>query len=142
VKSDGTVDVSAPGHRVRFVFTSARGEGPQPPRPPGTLPNRGYCGKQTVQLRSDGLSADPDLPTTQCSTERADPLPVPRCSMKEVWQVAIHRGAAADRLATIDYFRANAGPAWRFQIPGGVSFVLYGDCERELLGTEAIGTVL
>jgi hypothetical protein len=142
VKSDGTVDVSAPGSRIRYVFSSPRGEGPQPVRPPGTLPNRAYCGRQNIHVKKDGMVADPDQSTAPCPAERGDGLPAPRCSPKEVWQVAIRRGAPADRLASIDYFRASAGPAWRFEIPGTPhSFTLYGDCVRELYGFEATGSV-
>jgi hypothetical protein len=140
-RSDGTVDVSVAGRRVRYVFTSPRGEGPQPPRPPGTLPMRSYCGKQNVHVRTEGMVADPDQPTAACLSF-GDPLPLPRCGPREVWQTAIHRGVPADQLANLQYFRATAGPAWRFEIPGTPHhFVLYGDCERELVGAEAAGSV-
>src|SRR5262249_30042258 len=46
VRSDGMVDVSVHGHEISYVFSSARGQGPQPPRPPGTLPKHAFCGRQ------------------------------------------------------------------------------------------------
>jgi hypothetical protein len=142
VASDGTVDVGEAGHRVRYVFGSARGEGPQPPRPPGTLPRRDFCGKQNVHITADGMSADPDQPSYPCASQRAEPLPDPRCSTKDLWQQAIKRGAPADRRASIEYYRAAAGPAWRFDIPGSWHpLVLYGDCERELTGADTFGSV-
>jgi len=140
VRSDGMVDMTAPGHRIRYAFSSARGEGPQPPRAPGTLPIRSFCGRQNVHVRDEGMQADPDQPAASCTGQR-EPLPNPRCGTKEVWQAAIHRGAPADRVATLEYFRAAAGPAWRFDIPGGTHFTLYGDCERELTGSDAVGSV-
>jgi hypothetical protein len=84
--------------------------------------------------------ADPDQPGAPCNVQH-DPLPTPRCGPKEVWQAAIHRGVPADRLANIEYYRASAGPAWRFDVPGGAHFALYGDCDRELAGTEAVGSI-
>jgi hypothetical protein len=140
-KSDGTVDVSRPGATVRYTFSSNRGEGPQPPRPPGTMPKRNSCGRQSVLVKADGMVADKDQPDHPC-LDRGDALPSPRCGPKEVWKHAITKGAPADKLATIDYLRATAGPAWKFQIPGTPhEFVLYGDCERELMGAEAYGTL-
>src|SRR6185436_523095 len=50
VRSDGTVDVTDLGHFVIYSFSSSRGEGPQPVRPPGTLPKRAHCGKQIVRI--------------------------------------------------------------------------------------------
>lgn len=142
VASDGTVDVSEAGHRIRYVFSSNRGEGPQPPRPPGTLPRRDTCGKQNVHVTADGMSADPDQPAYPCSSIRADPLPDPRCTVKDLWAEAIKRGAPAERRASIEYYRAAAGPAWRFDIPGSWhTMVLYGDCERELTGADTYGSV-
>ena len=61
VRSDGTVDLSEGPGRVRYLFQSAPGQGPQPPRATGTLARRLYCGKQNVHLRKEGLVADPDI---------------------------------------------------------------------------------
>jgi hypothetical protein len=142
VQSSGTVDVSEGPGRVRYTFQSPPGEGPQPPREPGTLPRRPYCGKQTVHLRKEGLVADPDIAAYPCSPVHADPLPEPRCSLRDVWVRALGHGAQPGRLARIEYYRAQAGPAWRFEIPGTpYRFSLYGDCGRELDASEAIGAV-
>jgi hypothetical protein len=136
-RSDGTIDVGKPGSAVRYTFASNRGEGPQPPRPPGTMPKRVFCGRQTVHVKSDGMVADPDKADAPC-IERSDPLPTPRCGPKDVWAQALKKGAPATSLATVEYVRVQAGPAWRFEIPGTPhAFVLYGDCDRELLGAEA-----
>ena len=138
VASDGTVDVGVPGRTIRYSFSSARGEGPQPPHPPGTLPKRIFCGKQTVQVMSDGIAADPDQAGLSCPPN-AEPLPSPRCGPKQVWQAALRHGVAADQPANIDYFRSVSGPAWRFEQPlVHKTVVLYGDCERELTGGEAL----
>jgi hypothetical protein len=141
VQSDGTVDTAVGGHRVRYAFASARGEGPQPPRPPGTLPKRAFCGRQNVHVKTEGMVADPDQVTAVCLPQNSEPLPTPRCGPKQLWQVALRRGAPPDRQANIEYFRAGAGPAWRFSIPGTPqTFVLYGDCVRELTGADAFGS--
>ena len=142
VRSDGTVNLKEPGSRVRYAFGSARGEGPQPPRPPGTLPRRDSCGHQNVHLRDDGLVADPDQPFYPCVQQRGEALPGPHCGPREVWQAALRKGIPGTHRAVIEYFRSDAGPAWRFTVPGiRQSFTLYGDCERELSGGEAVGSV-
>ncbi len=138
VTSDGTVDVSVQSRMIGYVFASARGEGPQPPHPPGTLPKRSLCGKQNVRVNGTGIFADPDQPGLPC-TQTIEALPNPRCGPKELWQAAIKRGWPADQLATVAYFRSVTGPAWRFELPAlHRSLVLYGDCERELTGNEAV----
>jgi hypothetical protein len=141
VKPDGTVDMTQPGSSLRFTFQSERGEGPQPPRPKGTLPGRGYCGMQIVHVKSTGMVADPDKPTYPCHAKRRA-LPDPRCGPKDVWDAAKKRGVPTDRAARIEYYRAQAGPAWRFELPGSRHrFSLYGDCVRDLNAAESIGSV-
>ena len=139
VKSDGTVDVSAPGGRIRYLFQSPAGEGPEPARETGTLARHTYCGRQNVELRKDGITADADDGGAMCAVRPSDPLPEPRCSMADVWAYAITRGVPKERFAHIEYYRASAGPAWRFESahPRG-RFVLYGDCKRELEGADAV----
>jgi hypothetical protein len=142
VNSDGTVDLSEGPGRVRYAFQSAPGEGPQPPRPPGTLARRLYCGKQNVHLVTEGLVADPDDADYPCPPRHADALPEPRCGPRDVWKYAIGKGAPSKRLARVEYYRAKVGPAWRFELPGTPHrFSLYGDCERKLTPAEAVGSV-
>jgi hypothetical protein len=138
VASDGTVDVSATGRGINMTFASARGQGPQPPRPPGTLPRHEFCGRQHVRVNGTGLFAEPDMPGAPC-IPTMEPLPGARCGPKQVWQAAIKHGMPADQLANITYFRSIAGPSWRFEMPSQHrTLVLYGDCERELTGSDAV----
>jgi hypothetical protein len=142
VRSDGTVDLSEGPGQVRYAFQSAQGEGPRPLNEPGTLPHREYCGRQNVQLRHEGLVADPDLPEFPCPPAVTDALPEPHCDLRAIWNHAVSRGAPREQLAKIEYYRAQAGPAWRFELPGTPHrFSLYGDCGRELNETEAAGFV-
>lgn len=137
VKSDGTVDLGEGPGGVRYTFQSPPGQGPQPPHDPDTLPRRRYCGRQVVELRHEGLAADSDVASYPCRNSAPDALPDPRCDMRRVWQHALAEGAPKDRLAHIEYYRARAGPAWRFDLPGTkFHFVLYGDCGRELHGLD------
>jgi hypothetical protein len=141
VRSDGTIDVSEGPGRVRYTFQSEAGQGAQPPREPGTLPKRITCGKQNVVLRKEGLVAELDQADYPCSGA-VDPLPEPQCGPREIWKLARRRRAPADRVAHIEYFRAKAGPAWRFEIAATPHhFVVYGDCKRELTGSDAHGNV-
>lgn len=142
VNSEGLVDSSAEGTEVRYVFQSRPGEGPQPPRDPEGRPSRPYCGKQVVRVKPEGLQEDEDETKYMCASKGFEPLPDPRCGPKEVWAHAIAKEIPTDKLAQIEYYRAQAGPAWRFRIPGTRHrFSLYGDCERELKGTEEVGSV-
>jgi hypothetical protein len=138
VSSDGTVDLERAQSSVRYELDSAAGEGPQAPRAPGTLPRGTHCGRQTVHVRRKGIQAAPDQPRSPCAASHGEPLPEPRCSLRQIWQVAIERGAPPDGRASIDYFRAHGGPAWRFSMQGSrVRFTLFGDCETELTGKAA-----
>jgi hypothetical protein len=141
VRSDGTVDVSEGPGRARFVFQSPPGRGPQPDV--GKPAVRGvFCGRQEVHLRREGLVAVPDQANLPCPTPQPEPLPDPQCTLAKIWQRALGKGVPSDRLARIEYFRASAGPAWRFEArESGKRFVLYGDCQRELKGAAAVGHV-
>lgn len=138
VGSDGTVDLDLPNAGIRYEFDSAMGEGPEPPRPPGTVRHGRYCGRQSVQVDREGIAADPDQPRTNCRSSAGEPLPEPRCTPQQIWARALEKGAPAKGRATIEYFRAQEGPAWRFSMADSrVNFTLFGDCERELKGKAA-----
>ena len=107
-----------------------------PPREPGTLARRNYCGRQNVDVRVDGLAADVDAADAACALHPPDPLPDPRCSLADVWARALARGVTKDRLAHIEYYRASGGPAFRFEAPHA-RFTLSEDCKREFEGREA-----
>jgi hypothetical protein len=143
VKSDGTIDFSDGNGHIRYVFQSPAGHGPQPLREPASLPRRHYCGRQTVHVKKVGLVADPDRADYPCMSRPVEALPDPRCTLRDVWRVATEkRGVPENPAAKIEYYRAKAGPAWRFELPGSLHrFSLYGDCERLLEGPEAIGAV-
>lgn len=142
VQSDGKLDLSEGPGRVRYVFQSPAGHGPQPPREVGTLPKRITCGKQNVLLRKEGLVAEPDLADYPCPPGGVEPLPEPQCTLEELWRLARKRRIPKDRLAHIEYYRAKAGPAWRFEINGTAHrFTVYGDCKRELSAVDASGSV-
>lgn len=141
VQSDGTIDVSEGPGRVRYTFQSEAGQGAQPPREPGTLPKRITCGKQSVILRKEGLVAEADQADYPCAGA-IEPLPEPQCTLRDIWKLARKRHVPRDRTAHIEYYRAKAGPAWRFEGVGSVQhFSVYGDCKRELTGLEAHGSV-
>lgn len=138
VSADGTVDMKRAGASIRYEFDSAQGEGPEAPRPAGTVRAMHYCGKQTVHVKSEGIYAEPDQPRAPCRANAGAPLPEPRCSLDRIWTLARERGAPSAGHATVEYFRANDGPAWRFSLPEAkLTFTVFGDCERELRGKGA-----
>jgi len=142
VRSDGTIDLTEGPGRARYVFQSPPGRGPQPADAGPPAFRHVYCGRQEVQLRHEGLVAAADQAALACPPDSLEPLPDPQCSLAKIWQHALKKGIRGDRLAHIEYYRANEGPAWRFDLrEGGKRFVLYGDCRRELRGTSASGHV-
>ena len=142
VQGDGSIDVSEGPGRVRYAFQSEAGQGAQPAREPGTLPRRITCGKQNVVLRKEGLVAEADQADYPCAAAAIEPLPEPQCTLHEIWKQARKRRVPRDRVAHVEYYRAKVGPAWRFEISGtSHHFTLYGDCKRELTGSEAHGSV-
>lgn len=141
VHSNGTIDMSAAAW-IRYAFQSAPGQGPQPPRVPGVVPRRNLCGRQDVFVRNNGMAAMEDQLSVVCPPVAIDPLPEPRCTLKQVWDYAAAKGAPRSALARIEYYRATAGPAWRFELSdGSFRFSIYGDCRRELSSREAVGKV-
>jgi hypothetical protein len=138
VDSTGNVNVVTGGH-VRYSFQSAAGQGPQPVREPGTLARRPYCGRQSVSVAKEGIAAEVDGADASCSPHASDPLPEPHCTLADIWAFAIVRGTPKTRVAHVEYYRASAGPAWRFDAGGGHNrFSLYGDCKRDLDPREAV----
>jgi hypothetical protein len=138
VSSDGTINARRAGSLVRYSFQSPPGEGPQPPREPETLPRFRYCGRQKVLIVDKGLEAQPDKTDQPCASPPLEALPDPACSLRDVWARALKKGAPKKKRARIDYYRSEAGPAWRFRIPGTRHrMALSGDCKRELQGNES-----
>jgi hypothetical protein len=141
VRSNGTLALqssAAPGF-ARFVLGSRRGEGPQPPVPPGEQRKKDYCGRQEVLIDQSGIRAEPDQANHSCRGF-SEWLPDPMCGPVQVWQYALTQKAPPEALADLEYYQASAGPAWRFSIPNSpVHFVLYGDCKRELDDDDAAG---
>lgn len=142
VLPSGVVDVSDKASRIRYSFQSEPGRGAQPPREPGTLPSRTFCGRQSVVVKHDGIGAEPDAVSFPCTGTQHDALPEPTCRLSELWQHAKTKGAPPRRQARIEYYRSQKGPAYRFSIPGTKHrWVVAGDCKRELTGKQALGSV-
>jgi len=142
VATDGTVDFKDAAATVRYSFQSEPGHGPQPPRDPGKIPPRSYCGKQNVHIRRHGLVADPDVPAFPCPAKPRDSLPDPQCSTKQIWDFALSKKVPAKKGARIEYYAARSGPAYRFTVPGAHHrLTLAADCKTELKNPDALGGV-
>lgn len=138
VASDGTVDLGQAHSGIRYDFDSALGEGPEPPRPAGTVRHARFCGRQIVHVKGDGIAAEGDQPRATCRPGLGEPLPEPRCSLQRLWSLARERDPGAAGRAVIEYYRAEEGPAWRFSLPEKqLHFTVLGDCERVLNDKEA-----
>lgn len=142
VASDGTVDFKKGAGSVRYSFQSEPGHGPQPPRDPGKVPRRSYCGKQSVHIQRHGLVADPDVPAFPCSAKARDSLPNPECTTKQIWDYALAHDVPKNKPARIEYYSAKNGPAYRFTVTGtSHRIVLSHDCKTELKPLDAHGGV-
>jgi hypothetical protein len=138
VRADGTVDLDSGAGRVFYVFRSPPGQGPQPARDPGERVRHLYCGRQMIALGREGMVAGPDMAGLPCSREHVEALPDPGCGPRELWRHALQKQPKAQGLAKAEYYRSQAGPAWRFDLSGSMlSFTLYGDCARELDAADA-----
>jgi hypothetical protein len=148
VRSDGTLALQSGARQngangsqsfARFILGSRRGEGPQPPVPPGERRNKDYCGRQDVLVDASGIRANADKANHNCRGLQ-DWLPDPACGPAQVWQYALKHQAPPDALADLKYFHAAGGPAWRFSIADSATdFVLDRECKRELTDDDAEG---
>lgn len=136
VNADGTLDVGL-GSSARYVFRSLEGQGAEPPREYGELAARRYCGFQVVVLNQAGLGALPDVSDADCK-RAIEPLPAPTCGAQAVWATAKHHGADPAQSATIEYYRAQSGPAWYFQ-SGATTLWLGADCTKQLSAEQGAG---
>jgi hypothetical protein len=131
VRVDGTVDAHGTG-RVRYVFQTPPGRG-APARGMTSEQRATACGRQTVRLGPAGLVAGADEPAHRCPSPAPEPLPDPRCGPRELWALALAKGASGTAPARAEYFRAVHGPAWSFSVGRGeVSFTTDRSCRREL----------
>lgn len=141
VKADGTIDLSHKKASIRYSFQSARGRGHQPPRPAATLPDRRFCGVQSVVVKKNGIGAREDDPDRSCPSDDVSDLPLPQCTLKDVWKAAKKKKISTKGTAKIEYFDSVAGPAYRFK-KGKRSFVLSAkQCKKTIKGSGARGSV-
>jgi hypothetical protein len=143
VGPDGTIDFRRPGAKVRFSFQDHKGLGIQPVRPGGTLPDRTYCGRQSVDLKEVGLRPARDNPRVACPPREMEEVrPAPTCTTREVWQLAVKRRIPASGVARLELFDSRKGPAWRFVRDGQARFVVSAEnCHTLYSGKDARGEV-
>ncbi len=142
VKQDGSIDLSKKGSSVRFAFQSPQGRGPQPAREPGTLPQRRYCGSQSVVVDKKGISASEDRAKVSCGSNDIDDLEVPeRCSLHQVWKLAKKRKFKGKGTAKIEFYQSHSGPAYRFTKDKRSFVVSAEDCKKELKGRAKRGGI-
>ncbi len=144
VTPDGKVDLSKKKSSLRYSFQSPAGIGYQPLRQPGTLPGRRSCGSQSVVADQKGLYAEKDRANGVCPKERPQQLKIEEgCTFQDVWKVARKKKfARKKKVATIEYFEAEGGPAFRFMGRRKKSFVLSArDCKTIFKGKKARGRV-
>jgi hypothetical protein len=141
VKADGTIDVSDKKSTIRYAFQSAKGRGYQPPRPPATLPDRRYCGVQSVVVNHKGIAAKADQPERPCGSAEVHDLPASKCSLADIWKAAKRNKIPGKGTAEIEYFDSFSGPAYRFK-KGNKSLIFSAkQCGNLLKGTASRGGI-
>lgn len=141
VLPDGTLDFKKKGTRLRYVFQSEPGMGPQPEREGGTLPRRAYCGKQIVAVGPKGIALEKDVTDMPCGRSDPSDLELPNgCTMEGVWQTAKKRKVKA-QTARIEYYEARKGAAYRFSAGRDTFSVSAKDCTKILKGKDERGNV-
>lgn len=142
VEPSGKVNLKLKTSSVRFSFQDPSGIGHQPPRQGGTLPNRRYCGLQSVFLRKDGIEAAMDQAERACPAAAPENLPFPKdCTLEDVWEIAEKRRVKAQGTARIEYFDSFDGPAYRFRKDRHQFVVSANDCSKILTGRASRGMV-
>lgn len=143
ITREGTIDLTNESHYARFSFQDPRGLGAQPPRKGGTLPERTYCGRQSVKLDSNGLGASPDLSGGHCPSGGPEALlPPPKsCPISKVFAMAEKRKVLGRGEVQIEYYQSRGGPAYRFK-QGKRQFSLDAtNCKHVLSNKEERGSV-
>ncbi len=142
VSPSGRVNLKNKKHSIRYSFQDPSGIGHQPPREGGTLPNRRYCGMQSVILDKSGISATKDQAERACPRTVPENLPLPKeCTLEDVWNVAEKRRVPAKGTARIEYFDSFDGPAYRFRKDKHQFVVSANDCKKVLTGRASRGFV-
>lgn len=140
VKSDGTLDVATGPASATYLFHNGV---KKPKSSPGLstdlpAPKNSHCPRQVVRVARDGLDPQAELKEYRCPEVVSEPLHAPKCSPREVWALALKKGASVRSLAHMEYYRAKDGPAWKMEIPAHrFRMVLSDDCQRELTPAEA-----
>jgi len=141
VKRNGLIDLHRRKSDVRFSFQSEKGRDYQPLRKSGTLPERRFCGVQSVKLNKKGIVATKDEPERPCPRGVPVELGKPRsCTIADVWKLAIKNRIRKRGLAHVEYFEAKSGPAYRFKKDGRTLIVSARTCKR-IKGRGARGLV-
>lgn len=142
VSPKGTIDLTQKKSSLRYVFQSDRGRGPQPPRDPGTLPDRRYCGTQSVLVGEGGIAAQEDRPDVACGSREIVDLGTPEhCSLDRLRKVASKHGIKSTGRVSIEYYGAQAGPAFRIRRGKSTVVISAHDCETVLKGRKQRGAV-
>lgn len=142
LKRDGTLDFTRNDTSLKFVFQSPQGRGPQPERVPGTLPNRRYCGTQTIVVDRKGISALPDRANVSCGGKEIEDLGLPiGCGIDAVLVAAEKKKMKTRGGVKIEYFDAASGPAFRLDSERRTLTLSARDCKKELKGREQRGTL-
>jgi len=140
VHREGHLDLSSPTSSLRFVFQSPQGRGPQPQREPGTLPERRYCGTQSVVVDHAGIIAWADHAKTPCGGKEIEDLPPPvGCTIEKLWAIADSKKMKKKGTADVEYFEAQGGAAFRFEKDRRSFVVSARDCKTELKGRDQRG---
>lgn len=142
VDASGVVNLKNKKNSIRYSFQDPSGIGHQPPRQGGTLPNRRYCGLQSVLLKKPGIYATKDQAERACPHTPPENLPLPKeCTLEDVWKIAEKRRVKADGTARIEYFDSFDGPAYRFRKDRHQFVVSANDCKKILTGRAGRGFV-
>ncbi len=120
LRSDGTVDVTA--STSNFVLYRFRSPSRSQP-PPGHPQNVEFRGPCTYYVGVYPTGAMTHVVDSQSCSEPL--LPLPRCTVAEVWAKAVARGAATGNVVgQVGYWADDAGkPRWFASIPPFSSFV-------------------
>lgn len=142
VEADGSLDLSKKGRSIRYAFQSNSGRGPQPLREPGTLPQRRFCGVQSVMLDEKGIGALPDDAERPCPSQPLrDLVPPAHCSLQAVLALAKKSKFDPKVRTRVEFYQSVAGPAFRLVQKKKTVVISAQDCKTILKGRRGRGSV-